>query len=328
MNKALKGDDYAQQVAEKTAKSILVLSKPSNHSKEEVDEAKSFMAFQLSQEKAMAAARRGPKEPADNDVHVGNVVGIGVKDVVGAITFKAPSGTEMVMNPVLGKKAVKADSPEGIAIRQDAIDTRAKAILLAGGSLNPDGSVKTSKAAQAITAYGVSTYTDNGKLFIGSKPAPVDVNAGKTPDKPLPIPTSAQDLKAGAYYSTQKGTALWTGEMFDDKITAAPVAGAPAAVAAPTAAPSGFATKPSYVPPPESPAGKAQAMRTKLEEEKVKSSQLKEQAKKQAGEKLSLDFSRDAATLSPIELSRKYDPIRSQLSTADKVKLQSEERKI
>lgn len=224
MNKVLKGDDYAQQVAEKTAKSIMVSSKPSDYSKEEVDEAKSFIAFQLSQEKAMAAARRGPKEPTDNDVHVGNVVGIALKDVVGAITFKAPSGTEMVINPVLGGKAVKADSPEGIAIRQDAINIRAKAVLLAGGSLNDDGSIKTSKGAQAIAAYGVSTYTDNGKLFIGSKPTPVDVNAGKTPDKALPIPTSAQELKAGTYYATQKGVALWDGEAFNDK----PVAGAPA----------------------------------------------------------------------------------------------------
>lgn len=240
MNKALKGDDYAQKVLDQTNKTILVLSKPSNFSKQEVDDAKAFRAFQLSEEKSMAAARRGPKEPTDADVHIGNVVGIAVKDVVGAITFKAPSGTEMVMNPVLGGKAVKADSIEGIAIRQDAINIRAKAVLLAGGSLNDDGSIKTSKGAQAIAAYGVSTYTDNGKLFIGSKPTPVDVNAGKTPDKALPVPTIAQNLKPGTYYATQKGTALWDGEKFDDKIAAAPVAG----TTAPPTAPSGFATKP------------------------------------------------------------------------------------
>jgi hypothetical protein len=244
MNKALKGDDYAQKVSDQTNKTILVLSKPSNFSKQEVGDAKAFRAFQLSEEKSMAAARRGPEKPTDADVHIGNVVGIAVKDVVGAVTFKAPSGTEMVMNPVLGGKAVKADSIEGIAIRQDAIDTRAKAVLLAGGSLNEDGSVKTSKAAQAIAAYGVSTYTDNGKLFIGSKPAPVDVNAGKTPDKPLPVPTSAQALKPDTYYATQRGVALWTGEKFDDN----PAAGAPAA--APVAAPpkpSGAQIKPGEV---------------------------------------------------------------------------------
>jgi hypothetical protein len=149
----------------------------------------------------------------------------------------------MVINPVLGGKGVKADSIEGIAIRQAAIDERIKKVLFFGDSLNSDGSIKTNKGAQAIATYGVSTYTDdNGKLFIGSKPAPVDVNAGKTPDKPLPVPTSAQALKTGTYYATQKGVALWTGEKFDDN----PAAGAPAAVApaagAPVTAP--FATKP------------------------------------------------------------------------------------
>jgi hypothetical protein len=245
MNKALKGDDYAQKVLDQTNKTTLVLSKPSNFSKQEVDDAKAFRKFQLDEEKAMSAARRGPEKPIDADVHIGNVVGIAVKDVVGAVTFKAPSGTEMVMNPVLGTKPVKADSREGIAIRQDAIDTRAKAVLFAGGSLNADGSIKTNKSAQAIAAYGVSTYTDdNGKLFIGSKPAPVDVDAGKTPDKPLPVPTSAQALKTGTYYATQKGVALWTGEKFDDT----PAAGAPAA--APVAAPpkpSGAQIKPGEV---------------------------------------------------------------------------------
>jgi hypothetical protein len=245
MNKALKGDDYAQKVLDQTNKTTLVLSKPSNFSEQEVADAKAFRKFQLDEEKAMAAARRGPTEPKDAEVHIGTVVGTAVKDVVGAVTFKAPSGTEMVMNPVLGGKAVKADSREGIAIRQDAIDTRAKAVLFAGGSLNADGSVKTNKAAQAIAAYGVSTYTDdNGKLFIGSKPAPVDVDAGKTPDKPLPVPTSAQALKTGTYYATQKGVALWTGEKFDDT----PAAGAPAA--APVAAPpkpSGAQIKPGEV---------------------------------------------------------------------------------
>lgn len=310
----LNGPDVAKQLANKTAKTTLVLSDPSKYSKEEVEEATRFNKFELNREKLRQQALRPPKEPKEADTHVQSLITFAVKSAKDDATYKR-GDTQMVMNPVEGGKPVRAESPEGISIIKNSQASRVREALIFSGSLNTDGSVKTDKTAQWLTVSGVDTYVDNGKLFVGSKPSTVA--------KPAVAP-------AEAIAELNKNPTDQNKKFFKDTFGYLPEEGVakPAPVAAPTTPSAGFATKPSYVPPPESPAGKAQAMRTKLEEEKVKSSQLKEQAKKQAGEKLSLDFSRDAATLSPIELSRKYDPIRSQLSTADKVKLQSEERKI
>lgn len=79
-----------------------------------------------------------------------------------------------------------------------------------------------------------------------------------------------------------------------------------------------------YVPPANSAAGRAIAEREARTATAAESSRAQATAQAQ----LSARFAADAKTLTPIELVRKYNDLRTQLPTADKIQLQQAERNI
>jgi hypothetical protein len=79
-----------------------------------------------------------------------------------------------------------------------------------------------------------------------------------------------------------------------------------------------------YVPPADSRAGRALAARDAQTATAAETSR----AQATAQTRLSSQFAADARTMSPLELIRKYDSLRAQLPTADKIQLQQAERNI
>ena len=226
----LNGPDVAKQLADKTAKTTLVLSDPSKYTKEEFEEATRFNKFELNREKVRQQALRPPKEPKEADAHIQSLLTFAIKSAKDDATYKR-GDTQMVMNPVEGGKPVRAESPEGISIIKNAQSSRAREALIFSGSLNTDGSVKTDKAAQWLTASGVDTYVDNGKLFVGSK--------SSTVAKPAVAPTEAiAELNKNPTDQNKK--------FFKDTFGYLPEEGVakPSPVAASATPAAGFATKP------------------------------------------------------------------------------------
>jgi hypothetical protein len=80
----------------------------------------------------------------------------------------------------------------------------------------------------------------------------------------------------------------------------------------------------AYVPPADSRAGRALAAQTAQTETAAETNRAQATARAQ----LSSQFAADARTLTPLELIRKYDAVRAQLPTADKIQLQQAERYI
>jgi len=226
----LNGPDVAKQLADKTAKTTLVLSDPSKYTKEEVEEATRFNKFELNREKLRQQALRPPKEPKEADAHVQSLITFAVKSAKDDATYKK-GDAQMVMNPVEGGKPVRAESPEGISIIKNTQSSRVREALIFSGSLNTDGSVKTDKTAQWLTASGVDTYVDNGKLFVGSK--------SSTVAKPAVAP-------AEAIAELNKNPTDQNKKFFKDTFGYLPEEGVakPAPVAAPTTPAASFATRP------------------------------------------------------------------------------------
>jgi hypothetical protein len=104
----------------------------------------------------------------------------------------------------------------------------------------------------------------------------------------------------------------------------APAPAAPTLAAQPTTGLTRGAQPAPFVPPADSRAGRALAARDAQAAAAAETSRVQATAQAQ----LSSRFAADAKTLTPLELIRKYDPLRAQLSTADKLQLQQAERNI
>lgn len=305
LDKMLSGDDgYAQDLLNKRAKSILVSSNPNNYTNEEKADANQFLNFERKQAQLHAAAIRAPQGDGTSTSKASSLLDAAIKNATDGFLVKRGD-----RQTILGT-TINAASAEGVAKVRDIEEKAATQLLKVMGVINSDNSIKDNATARIVLSRGLRTYEEGGKLFIGT-PA-----AAPTAGKPATAPPKAIEELALNPSAENKQFFLKTfGYLPEEKLLKQPPAAPPT---------TGFATRPAYVPPPTSPAGKSQALRAKVEEENVKSLQLK----KQAGEKLSSDFSKDVATLSPADLSIKYDAIRGQLSTADKVKLQAKEREI
>lgn len=307
LDKMLSGDDaYAQELLNKGAKARLVSSDPNKYTKEDRDDAKRFLDFERKQAQLLAAAVRAPQGDGTSTSKAASLLDAAIKNSTDGFLVKR--GDRQI---ILGTN-INAASAEGVAKVRDVEEKSAIQLLKVMGGINPDNSIKDNATAKIVLSRGLRTYEDGGKLFIGT-PAAAPTGTGKTATAP---PEAITELANNPSAANKQFFLSTFGYLPEEKLLKQQTSTTPSTT--------GFATRPVYVPPPTSPAGKSQAMRAKAEEEKVKSSQLE----KQAGEKLSSDFSKDVATLSPSQLSMKYDPIRGQLSTADKIKLQAKEREI
>jgi hypothetical protein len=79
-----------------------------------------------------------------------------------------------------------------------------------------------------------------------------------------------------------------------------------------------------YTPDPNSPAGKAQAVRAQGQAQAAS----KTAAQQAQQSKISAQFQADTKTMAPLELARKYDTLRGQLPTADAAQLRAIEQQI
>lgn len=79
-----------------------------------------------------------------------------------------------------------------------------------------------------------------------------------------------------------------------------------------------------YAPPADSPAGRAQARQTELRAQREAMAQNDAAAK----EELSKQFNADLRTLAPVDLARKYDPVRWSMKVEDAAALQQAEKNI
>lgn len=79
-----------------------------------------------------------------------------------------------------------------------------------------------------------------------------------------------------------------------------------------------------YAPPADSPAGRAQARQTELRAQREAMAQNDAAAK----EELSKQFNADLKTLAPVDLARKYDPVRWSMKAEDAAALQQAEKNI
>jgi hypothetical protein len=228
--KRLNGEDYAKQLLQEKAKTVLVLNNPSKFSPEEVKQAKRFQQAELNRAREHALAIKVSEKPEDTDKNIASLLGLVIKSTKDDVTFKR-GDSEVVQNPVEGGPPIRAESPEGIRIIKEAQSRRAKETLLLSGSLNADGSVKTAKAAQWLFASGVNTYQEGGKLFVGSKSKQ---STAAAPDQTL-VTAARKMLEAKQDISTLN---LTPEEL---KLVTQPPPVTPTQQAAPA---SGFTTKP------------------------------------------------------------------------------------
>jgi hypothetical protein len=137
------------------------------------------------------------------------------------------------------------------------------------------------------------------------------------------LPTALTQLQeAGVGSETIIGLARQAGVQLPANFAPAPASPTPAAQ--PTTGLTRGAQPAPYVPPADSRAGRALAARDAQIATAAETSRVQATAQAQ----LSSQFAADARTMSPVELIRKYDSVRAQLPTADKIQLQQAARNI
>lgn len=306
LNEMIGGVDYAKKLENDRAEALIISSNPDKYSKDQQANAKRILDFERKQAQLHAAAVRVSQGDGTSTSKAASLLDAAIKHAEGAVLVKKGD------RQIIAGTNINAATPEGVAKVREAESQAAIRLFRVMGGINPDNSIKDNATAKLVISRGLPYYEKDGNLFLGTQAA-ASTGTGKTATAP---PEAITELANNPSAANKQFFLSTFGYLPEEKLLKQQTSTTPSTT--------GFATRPVYVPPPTSPAGKSQAMRAKAEEEKVKSSQLE----KQAGEKLSSDFSKDVATLSPSQLSMKYDPIRGQLSTADKIKLQAKEREI
>jgi hypothetical protein len=202
----------------------------------------------------------------------------------------------------------KADSPRLKA--QLSIIEKA----VAEGTLKPEEGLKRVDTLFAEAGKAKQSTRDQAEIVSGIK---AESKAGKLP-------------ALINYLKTERGyTDAALAPLFKEAGIEMPASPARAATpaAAPAAATKGGATSAApaeYVPPANSPAGRALAAR---QQGLVQQSEATA-ATARAQSALSAQFAADSKVLSPLQMAQKYDAVRRQLPVADAAALQSFERSI
>lgn len=201
----------------------------------------------------------------------------------------------------------KADSPR-LKAQLDVITSAVKE-----GTLKPEEGLKRVDAVFTEFQKGKQASRDQTEIVSGIK---AESKSGNLP-------------QLVTYLKTELGyTDAALAPLFAEAGVKMPASGTAAPAAAPAAAQGNVGlTKPQaapYVPPAGSRAAKAQEAREQAAATQAETSRVQSTARAQ----LSAQFAADTKTLTPLELIRKYDAVRAQLPTADKVQLQQAERNI